>query len=80
MAVKESLEFTEAERDALLDANTELESQLKVVRGQLEEYRLTHQNPRQVYVLEPGLLGGSLYYPELSGLNRVKAGSSYLPQ
>ena len=35
--MKESLEFSEAERSALVEANTEAESLVKSLRAQLEE-------------------------------------------
>ena len=47
--VKESLEFSEAERAVLLDSNMELESQLKMFKGELEETRHALERAKWVH-------------------------------
>lgn len=49
--VKESLEFSEAERTALLDSNTELESQLKTLGAELQETRCALKQAKYVLFL-----------------------------
>lgn len=51
--LKESLEFSEAERAALLDSNTELESKLTTLGAELEESQCALKKAKYVlFVIE----------------------------